>query len=83
MLMPALLLALAPSGSAAAQTFLVIERDNLTIESVMPLSRTRLGVLTDNNYPFSTGREAAKPDPNEFIIITLERPIADTPSNRP
>ena len=28
----------------------------VTIESVIPLSPTTLGVLNDNNYPFSSGR---------------------------
>jgi hypothetical protein len=47
-----------------------------TIESVIPLSRQRIGVLNDNNYPFSSGRTPGQPDPNEFIILRLERPLA-------
>jgi hypothetical protein len=54
-----------------------------TIESVIPLSRERIGVLNDNNYPFSSGRQPGppapaqprQPDPNEFIIIRLDRPL--------
>jgi len=47
-----------------------------TIESVLPLSNTTLAVLNDNNYPFSSGRTPGQPDPNEFIIIRLDRPLA-------
>ena len=46
-----------------------------TIESVIPLSATRLGVLDDNNYPFSNGRVPGTPDNNEFIIIRLDKPL--------
>jgi hypothetical protein len=46
-----------------------------TIESVIPLSATRLGVLDDNNYPFSNGRIPGTPDNNEFIIIRLDKPL--------
>ncbi len=46
-----------------------------TIESVIPLDGRRLGVLDDNNYPFSSARVPGQPDPNEFIIIRLDRPI--------
>jgi hypothetical protein len=46
-----------------------------TIESVIPLGRRHLGVLDDNNYPFSAGRVPGEPDPNEFIIIRLDRPL--------
>jgi hypothetical protein len=46
-----------------------------TIESVMVLGPRRLGVLNDNNYPFSAGREPGQPDPNEFIVIKLDRPL--------
>ena len=46
-----------------------------TIESVIPLSTPTLGVLDDNNYPFSNGRVAGQPDPNEFIVIRLDRPL--------
>ncbi len=46
-----------------------------TIESVIPLGDRRLGILDDNNYPFSSARNPGEPDPNEFIIIKLDRPI--------
>jgi hypothetical protein len=46
-----------------------------TIEAVIPIDRHRLGVLNDNNYPFSAGRAAGSPDPNEFIIIRLDKPL--------
>jgi hypothetical protein len=48
-----------------------------TIESVIPLSQNELGVLNDNNYPFSAGRMPGQPDPDEFIIIRLDRPLID------
>lgn len=48
-----------------------------TIESVIPLGRWRLGVLNDNNYPFSAGRVTGQPDPNELIIIRLADPLWD------
>ena len=52
-----------------------------TIESVIPLSNTTLGVLDDNNYPFSNGRVAGQSDPNEFIVIRLDRPLVDRPKH--
>ena len=55
-----------------------------TIESVIPLSARTLGVLDDNNYPFSNGRVTGQPDPNEFIVIRLDRPLVVSPRrNRP
>jgi hypothetical protein len=35
-------------------------------------------VLNDNNYPFSDGRTPGQPDPNEFILITLDRPLVQS-----
>lgn len=46
-----------------------------TIESVIPLGPRELGILDDNNYPFSSARVAGQPDPNEMIVIRLDRPI--------
>jgi hypothetical protein len=46
-----------------------------TIESVMPLGSRRLAILNDNNYPFSSARIPGEPDPNEFIVIRLDRPF--------
>jgi hypothetical protein len=46
-----------------------------TIESVIPLDRFRIGVLNDNNYPFSSGRTPGQPDDDEFIVIRLKQPL--------
>jgi hypothetical protein len=49
-----------------------------TIEDVVILDDTTLGVLNDNNFPFSSGRTPGKADDNEFITIRLaERLHAD------
>jgi hypothetical protein len=53
----------------------VFEFPFVTIESVIPLNRREIGVLNDNNYPFSNGRTTGKPDNNEFIIIRLPEPL--------
>ena len=42
-----------------------------TIEDVVILDDHTLGVVNDNNFPFSNGRVAGKPDNNEFITIRL------------
>jgi hypothetical protein len=42
-----------------------------TIEDVLPLGKDRLLVLNDNNFPFSNGRNPAKPDPNEAIVLKV------------
>jgi len=47
----------------------------VTIESVVPLGRRTIGVLNDNNYPFSSGRTPGEPDNNEFIVIRLDAPL--------
>jgi hypothetical protein len=44
----------------------------VTIESVLPLDGTRLLVINDNNYPFSTGRNPQQIDDTEFIIVRLD-----------
>jgi len=41
----------------------------VTIEDVLPLDNERLLVINDNNFPFSTGRNPALPDYNDFIIV--------------
>jgi hypothetical protein len=41
----------------------------VTIEDVLPLDAERLLVINDNNYPFSTGRNPALPDYNDFVIL--------------
>jgi glycerophosphoryl diester phosphodiesterase len=50
-----------------------------TIESVVILGPNRLGVLNDNNFPFSVGRHVGTgdPDPNEFIVVELDAPVAE------
>ncbi|GIJ44547.1 glycerophosphoryl diester phosphodiesterase [Virgisporangium aliadipatigenens] len=42
-----------------------------TIEDVVILDDRTVAVLNDNNFPFSTGRTAGKPDNNEYIEIRL------------
>ncbi len=42
-----------------------------TIEDVLPVGKDRLLVLNDNNFPFSNGRNPAKPDPNEAIVLRV------------
>jgi hypothetical protein len=44
-----------------------------TIEGVVLLGKNQIGVLNDNNYPFSVGRHvgSGEPDDNEFIIIEI------------
>ena len=42
-----------------------------TIEDVLPLGGNRLLVLNDNNFPFSNGRNPAKPDPDEAIVLRV------------
>lgn len=50
----------------------------VTIESVVVLDDRTLGIVNDNNYPFSVGRHAGatnEPDPTEFLLIRFDRPI--------
>ncbi|MER7001594.1 esterase-like activity of phytase family protein [Dactylosporangium sp. NPDC000555] len=42
-----------------------------TIEDVVILDDRTLGVVNDNNFPFSSGRTPGKPDDDEFITIRL------------
>ncbi|GIH26541.1 glycerophosphoryl diester phosphodiesterase [Acrocarpospora phusangensis] len=46
-----------------------------TIEDVVILDDRTLGVLDDNNYPFSNGRTPGVADNNEFITIRLTRDL--------
>lgn len=50
-----------------------------TIEDVLFFDARTIGVLNDNNFPFSVGRHvgAGLPDDNEFIIVTLETPLGN------
>ncbi|MEU7895640.1 esterase-like activity of phytase family protein [Nonomuraea sp. NPDC049152] len=50
-----------------------------TIEDVIILDDRTLGVLNDNNFPFSSGRTAGSPDNNEFITIRLARALHADP----
>jgi hypothetical protein len=49
-----------------------------TIESVIPLSNVELGVLNDNDYPFSAGRQPDTADNNEFIVIKLNQSLGSS-----
>jgi hypothetical protein len=42
-----------------------------TIEDVVILDDRTLGVVNDNNFPFSSGRNPGQPDNDEFITIRL------------
>ncbi|MFI6513770.1 esterase-like activity of phytase family protein [Streptosporangium sp. NPDC050855] len=53
-----------------------------TIEDVVILDDRTLGVLDDNNFPFSAGRTPGKPDDNEFITVRLTRPLLADPRAR-
>ena len=49
----------------------------VTIEDVVVLDEKTIGVINDNNYPFSMGRHVGfkQPDDNEFIKIKLDKPL--------
>lgn len=49
----------------------------VTIESLVVFDPTTIGVMNDNNYPFSIGRHvgSGQPDDNEFIVIQLPEPL--------
>lgn len=48
-----------------------------TIEDVVVLDDKRIGVLNDNNFPFSVGRHVGTgaPDDNEFIVLKLDQAL--------
>jgi hypothetical protein len=50
----------------------------VTIESVYVIDRRTIGVLNDNNFPFSVDRHvgSGKPDDNELILVRLEKPLS-------
>jgi glycerophosphoryl diester phosphodiesterase len=54
----------------------------VTIEDVVVLDRNIIGVLNDNNFPFSVGRHitTGQPDDTEFIIIRLEHELGTSQS---
>jgi hypothetical protein len=45
-----------------------------TIEGLVVVDATTLGVVNDNNYPFGQARDTSetKPDDNEFILIKVD-----------
>ena len=45
-----------------------------TIEGLVVLDRTTLGIVNDNNYPLGQARDnsGAQPDNNEFILIEID-----------
>ncbi len=51
----------------------------VTIESIIVFNPFLIGVLNDNNYPFSIGRhvKSGLPDDNEFILIWLDQPLGN------
>ncbi|MCK2217430.1 esterase-like activity of phytase family protein [Actinomadura sp. ATCC 31491] len=53
-----------------------------TIEDVAVLDDRTLAVLDDNNFPFSNGRTAGRPDDNEFITVRLARGLQADPRVR-
>ncbi|MFI7128602.1 esterase-like activity of phytase family protein [Nonomuraea sp. NPDC050153] len=42
-----------------------------TIEDVVILDDRTIGILNDNNFPFSSGRTPGRPDNDEFITVRL------------
>lgn len=50
-----------------------------TIEGLLPIDSTTLLVLNDNNYPSRGGRGENVTDPNELILVRLERPLSLAP----
>ncbi|MBB5084183.1 esterase-like activity of phytase family protein [Nonomuraea endophytica] len=50
-----------------------------TIEDVIILDDRTLGILNDNNFPFSSGRTAGAADDNEFIKVRLTRGLRADP----
>jgi len=47
-----------------------------SIESVVQLGESTLGVAIDNNYPDDSGRRAGVPDDIELIRIDFEQPLS-------
>jgi glycerophosphoryl diester phosphodiesterase len=46
-----------------------------TIEDVIFFGRGRIGILNDNNFPFSVGRQvgADRPDDTEMVLVDVGR----------
>lgn len=51
----------------------------VTIEDVLVIDAQTLLVINDNNYPGSS-RDAGVPDPNEFLLVRLDTPLALAPA---
>lgn len=47
----------------------------VTIEDIEIVDRNTIAVLNDNNFPGAGGRAADQPDPNEFILVRLDRDL--------
>lgn len=49
----------------------------VTIEDIVILDKHRIGIMNDNNYPFSIGRHLGteRPDDTEFVIIKVEESL--------
>ncbi|MBK8167905.1 MAG: esterase-like activity of phytase family protein [bacterium] len=48
---------------------------HVTPECLLVLDASTLVVAVDNNYPFSAGRRAGKPDDNEIVRLRLDVPL--------
>ncbi len=48
-----------------------------TIEDVVVIDQNRIGVINDNNFPFSVGRHvgSSQADDSEFILLKLDQPL--------
>ncbi|NRQ40226.1 esterase-like activity of phytase family protein, partial [Nonomuraea sp. NN258] len=66
----------APAGAPSGGTFRFPFQ---TIEDVIILDDRTLGILDDNNFPFSSGRTPGRPDDNEFITVRLTRGLNADP----
>ena len=60
-----------------AGPFCIIAFPFQTIEDILFFDPKHIGVLNDNNFPFSIGRHvgSGQPDDEEFIIIKLDTPL--------
>ncbi|GAA5119290.1 esterase-like activity of phytase family protein [Alloalcanivorax gelatiniphagus] len=47
----------------------------VTIEDVEVLDARTIAVMNDNNFPAAGGRSTTEPDPNEYVEITLAKPL--------
>ena len=51
----------------------------VTIEGILYFGPNLIGVLNDNNFPFSVGRHVGTgaPDDNEFVVLLLDTPLGN------